>query len=227
VETLKYALVRQWGLILLAILSVVISLATKLPTWVLAPVSVIIILVNEVMNARRSHHQKTLQMVSRLEELAQDFQRRFIRTDSAYSILYLIRELGNAKSEKQERLKDWANGCMLGRNSLEDELRSLTENLNLIVRHGARQTKELTKRFEEFQDINNSYYQFVEAFHKRAKTGHIPSNLENNYNEFVTEYNAFVQSLRDTMNEARKVLHLSIGPKSIDFAKELRIARWG
>ena len=75
--------------------------------------------------------------------------------------------------------------------------------------------------------MNHSYFQLVEAFYKKASAVQIPKNLEDEYNKFATEYNDFVRSLRDTMGEARKVLHLSIDPKNIDFAKELRIARWG
>ncbi len=219
-ETLKHALIRHWGFILLAVLSVVISFITRLPTWVLAPVSIIIILANETMEVKRAHHQKRLEIALRIEELAQDFQRRFLSSGSAFSIFYLINELGNTKTEKHEILKEWASGCLLGRDFLEDGLRSLIESLNLIVGHGARQIRELTKRFEEFRRMNRSYHKLVEAFYKRAEAGDIPKNLENKYNEFV-------RSLRDTMDEARRALHLSIDPKRIDFAKELRIARWG
>jgi len=226
-KTLKYALIRQWGLILLAVLSIVTSLLVKLPTWWLAVVSIIIILVNETMEVRRSHHEKTLQIALRLKELAQDFEKRFVNTGSAYSIFYLINELGNAKSEKQETLKEWASGCILERDFLEGWLHSLFESLNLVVEQKARQEKELSERCEEFRRMNHSYHRLVEAFYKRAKAGHIPETLENKYNEFVTEYNAFVQSLRDTMDEARKMLHLSIDPKSIVFATELRAMRWG
>jgi len=226
-ETLKYILIRQWGLILLAALSVVIFSITKLPTWVLAPISIIIILVNEGMNVRRSHHQKTFQIALRLKELTQDFQTKFVRTGSAYSILHLINELGNAKSEKQEMWKEWARGCTLGLDFLEGWLYSFIERVNLIVEHRARQAKELSERCKEFRDMNHSYYRLVDVFWERAKAAHIRSNLENNYNEFVTEYNEFVRSLRDTMGEASKVLHLSIDPKRIDFAKELHLARYG
>ena len=226
-ETLKYVLIRQWGFILIALLSIVTSLIVKLPTWWLAIVSIIIIIVNEVMNAKRSHQQKTMQIALRLKELAEDFQGRFINTGSAYSILRLIAELGNTKTEKHEILKEWASGCLLGRDFLEDGLRSLIESLNVIVGHGRSEIKELTKRFEEFRDMNNSYYRLVEAFYSRAKTGNIPVNLENEYNKFVIEYNDLIRSLRDTMDETRKVLDMTIDPKQIDFAKELRIARWG
>ena len=157
-ETLKYILIRQWGLILLAALSVVIFSITKLPTWVLAPVSIIIILVNEVIEVRRSHHQKALQIALRFQELAQDFQKRFVSTGSAYSIFYLINELGNAKSDKQEMLKEWARGAILGQDLLGHWLDSIVEDLKLVVEHKARQKKEISERCKEFRRMNRSYY---------------------------------------------------------------------
>jgi hypothetical protein len=225
-ETLKYALVRQWGFILLAVLSVVIYFIAILPTWVLAPVSIIIILVNERMKVKRSHQQKGLQIALRFHELAQDFQKRFVRTGSAYSIFYLINELGNAKSDKQEMLKEWARGCSHGHDFLDDEIDLFIGSLNVVVENKARQQKELSERCKEFKRINHLYYKLVEVFYERAKSGNIPKYLENRYNEFVTEYNEFVRFFRDIMGEANDVLHLNIDPKSIDFAKESHLVRY-
>lgn len=227
-EILKHAIIRQWGFILLAVLSVVTSLVTKLPIWWLALVSIIIILVNEAMEVRRSHQQKRLEIAFRIKELAEDFRRRFVSLGSSLSIFHLINDLGSTRSEKQQLLREWADGCILGQDFLEHGLHNFSGSSNLVIQHRASNEQELSERCEEFQRMNHSYYKFVEEFYKRAEVANIPKNLEESYNNgFVVEYNEFVRIVRDTMSQARQMLHLSVEPKSIDFAKELRIARWG
>ena len=227
-KILKYALIRQWGFILITLLSIVAYFLVQLPTWWLAIVSIIIILVNETIEIRRSRHQKASQITSKLTKLAQDFQQRFVNTGSAYSIFYIIKELGNTNSEKQQIFKEWADGCVSELDFLTGWLHSFSEALNRVVEQKAKQEKELSERCNEFQSMNHSYYRLVETFYGKAKTGNIPEYIEKYYNDFVTEYNAFIQILRNTMDEARTMLHLNIpDPTSIGFAKELHIARWG
>ena len=231
-ETLKHAIIRQWGLILLAVLSIGISLITKLPTWVLAPVSVIVILANEAIEVKRSHRQKLLEIASKVKEQTQDFQQRFISSGSTFSIFYLIRELSNAKSEEQDILRAWESGCSLGQEFLENWLLHFMDNLNLVVQRGVNYEQELSRRCKEFWRMNRTYYRLVEEFYNRAEVGNLLKHLETHYNEFVAEYNEFVAEynefvriLRETMSESKDLLHLDIDSKSIDFAKELRLAR--
>lgn len=226
-ETLKHIISRRWGYILFALISGIMSLVIKQPTWWLAIVAIVIGIIEESREWKRTHQEKQLQTVSKLKELAQDFRERFVPNSSAYSIFRLIEQIDSTKPEEREILREWAQGCTLGRNFLIYWATYFIETLSLIIKHKPSRGKELSERFEEFRNMNHSYFQLVEAFYKKASAVQIPKNLEDEYNKFATEYNDFVRSLRDTMGEARKVLHLSIDPKSIDFAKELRIARWG
>ena len=162
--------------------------------------------------------------MSKLKELAQHFRERFVPNNSAHSIFRLIEQINGEKQEENAKLQEWAQGCTLGRNFLLYWGSYFIETLDFIIKHKPSQGKEVSERFLEFRNMNHSYFQFVEAFYKKASTTHITKTLEDSYNEFVTEYNDFVRRLRDTMSEAVKVFHVSIVPKDITFAKEIRLA---
>jgi len=216
-NTLKLALIRQWGYILIAILSILASIFTEWPTWWLAIISALIIIVRETIEIRTSHNQKLLLIALKLKKLTQNFQGRFVNTSSAYSIFYLIREMGN---------NEWTQTCFLVKDSLDDRLRSLYDQLD-SVKQKAKQENDLSKLYNEFNRINSSYYKLVEEFYNKTEKGNIPKHLEKYYNDFETEYNAFVQKFRNTIDEATKILNVNIDSLSIAFAKELHIARWG
>lgn len=212
---------------MLALLSVALSLITRLPTWILAPVSIAIIMANEVIEVKRSHKQKLNEIALRIKDRAQDFQQRFLSSGSALSIFYLINELGNTKSERQEILRAWADGCRLGQRFLEHWLHYFIENLALVVQRRKKYEQQLPEQCEEFWRMNRSYFEFVKEFYRRAESENIPKYLEDYYNGFVAEYNEFVRVFRDTVTEAKQLLRLGIVPQSIDFAKELHKARYG
>jgi hypothetical protein len=202
------------------------SFVIKQPTWWLAIVSIGILIVEENRERRRTHQEKQVQIASKLKELAQDFRGRFVPNSSAYSIFRLVDDMRGAKPEEKEYLA-WAQGCNLGRDFLTYWATYLIERLSFIIESKPSQRKELSERFEEFRCMNHSYFQLVRAFREKANVLQIPKNLEDEYNKFVTEYNEFVRNLRNTVAEASGVLHLSVDPKSIEFADELHPARWG
>ena len=139
----------------------------------------------------------------------------------------MIEEIGSKKPEESEILREWVQGCALGRDFLTYWVVYFIERLELIVKHKPSQGKEVSERFEEFRRMNHSYLQLVEAFYEKASTTQIPKNLEDNYNKFVKEYDAFIQTLRSLIDEASKVFKVSVDSKNIQFAKELRRSRYG
>jgi len=173
-ETLKHIISRRWGYILVALISGVMSLVIKQPTWWLAIVAIVIGIIEESREWKRTHQEKQLQTVSNLKELAQDFRERFVPNSSAYSIFRLIEQIDSTKPEEREILREWAQGCTLGRNFLLYWAGYFISKLSLIIEHKLSQGEELSERFEEFRNMNHSYFQFVEAFYNKASTAQIP-----------------------------------------------------
>ena len=73
--------------------------------------------------------------------------------------------------------------------------------------------------------VNSHYFEFVEQFYEVAAKVEIPQETIDQYNRFVTEYNAFAQDFRDNISELRRVARTEIEPPSVNFAKELSVVK--
>jgi len=227
-NTLRRIVSQQWGVLVVAALSIGLFSIPTLPSWAvwsIAIVAMAVIVANGVIEMRRVHKSRLRGIGESLKELLGEFQHRFVYSGSAYSIYYLIAELSNQQSDKQRELHAWANGCNRSRDFLERLLQNLSESVDSTFQSAS--ARELSKCCENFFRTIRDYEKLVGDFYKYAKANDISNHLERAYNDFVAEYNDFVRGLRDLITEANRELNLGFDSKRIEFAKEIRKARYG
>lgn len=220
-RVIKYVVYHQWGLILIALLSVINYFIPKLPTYWIAIISIFIILINQAIELRRTQYQTTIKHASRLKNLVYNFQNRFINTGSAYSIFYLIRELGKSNTDRKAEFEEWARGCLLGMDFLEKWIQSLNERLYDMIEKRTKQDKSLSERYDEYVRMNRLYYRLVEEFYNRINSREMPEYILSYYNDFVLEYNAYIYDLRNAIGEMRGIRNLNFDVADIRLAKNI------
>jgi hypothetical protein len=225
--TIKHIIRRRWGYILVALISGIGSFIIEQPTWWLAIVVMTIGVIEEYVDWRRTRQEKRLNAILKLKEMVQDFN-RFVDTGYTYSIFYIIREFGNAQSDKTDVIKEWAEAHNTALDFLLGWLSSTNKRLSLITQLKTNNEIEFSNVYKDFQRINHYYFKIVDDFYRKSKRGNISENIEKNYNKFVDEYNSFVRNFRNLIGDTKKVINLETNdPNSIDFAEKLNIARWG
>ncbi len=222
---LKHLIARQWGVLLVAAVSILL-VTWQLPraaVVLVALAAVIVLILNWALELRRSRRDSTIEMARKLEVVVDDFLGRFVPSGSAYSIFYLIAELSAANTEK----KAWCQGCSHSRRLLERLIRDTREELARFAQGRAADRDELHKVFDKFLEIVASYFRLASEFSQTAQTGNLPAHIEGAYNGFVAEYNDFTRGLRDLVTEAKSPVRLGANAKDIGFLKEIHLTRYG
>ncbi len=216
---LKTIINRGWCLILITAVAVVSSIY-EWPIEVVAPVLGVILVIGLVV-AIIGAREKQLELSSqRLRQLAGYFNRRFMG-NSSLSIFAIIDSLFNIDNPK---LWDWARACDISQRIFNTWCSSFISRVESDIR---------TRRFDiylrtylnELWLVNSHYFEFVEQFYEVAAKVEIPQETIDQYNRFVTEYNAFAQDFRDNISELRRVARTEIEPPSVNFAKELSVVK--
>ena len=208
---------KGWSPILITALAILAAIH-KLPIALVAPIAGVILvagLVALVMGAR----EKELEYASfRLKQLAGFFNRRFMGS-SALSIFAIIDGLYNVQDS---RLWVWVQACDISQRLFNTWCNSFVSRVESDIR-----TKNfrvyLRTYLNELWLINSHYYELIEQFDEVAQKVEIPAATKEQYNRFVTEYNAFAQDFRDNIGDLKKIAHTEIEPPSVKFAKELSV----
>ena len=219
--TMKIVITRGWSLILVTVISIA-ALQMNWHIWAVAPTLVVILAAGLIVDFRRSKQQQLVTMADRLRDLIKHFCLTFIERGDT-SVFNLIR---NIPSSGSPELQGWQRGCDLSKRVLNQWLSRFVKRVDADVRI-RKEENWLSDSVVEFCDINDLYYDFVEEFYRKASKEAVTKSDEESYNKLVTEYNAFVQNLRNYIAEFKKVAKIGIEPQSAKFAKELRTARWG
>ncbi len=216
---LKTIINRGWCPILITAVAVV-SCIYEWPIEVVAPVLGVILVIGLVA-AMIGAREKQLELSSqRLRQLAGYFNRRFMG-NSSLSIFAIIDSLFNIDNPK---LWDWARACDISQRIFNTWCSSFISRVESDIR---------TRRFDvylrtylnELWLVNSHYFEFIEQFYEVAAKVEIPQETIDQYNRFVTEYNAFAQDFRDNISELRRVARTEIEPPSVKFAKELSVVK--
>ncbi len=204
-----------WSPILITALAVV-GYIYEWPIEILAPILVIILVIGLVMAAIGAREKELEKLSQKLRQLAGYFNRRFMG-NSSLSIFAIIQSLFNVDNPK---LWDWARACDMSQRVFNTWSSSFVSRVESDVR---------TRRFDihlrtylnELWLINSHYHEFVEQFYEVAENIELPQETIDQYNRFVVEYNVFVQNLRDSISELKKIARTEIEPPSVKMAREL------
>ncbi|MFH1003208.1 MAG: hypothetical protein V1780_03600 [Chloroflexota bacterium] len=190
------------------------------PIFVLAPALITVMLTGLVVAAVNAR-EKELEMASlKLRQLAGYFNRRFAG-NSSLSIFSVIDGLFAVDNP---RLWDWARACDMSQRVFNTWCSGFIVRLESDIR---------TRRFDiylhtylnEMWLVNSHYYEFIEQFYEIADKYDLPRESLDLYNRFATEYNTFVQDLRDNISELKKMAKTEIEPPSVKFARELPLVK--
>jgi len=216
---LKTIINRGWCLILITAVAVVSSIY-EWPIEVVAPVLGVILVIGLVV-AIIGAREKQLELSSqRLRQLAGYFNRRFMG-NSSLSIFAIIDSLFNIDNPK---LWDWARACDISQRIFNTWCSSFISRVESDIRM-RRFDIYLRTYLNELWLVNSHYFEFIEQFYEVAAKVEIPQETIDQYNRFVTEYNAFAQDFRDNISELRRVARTEIEPPSVKFAKELSVVK--
>ena len=208
-----------WSPILITALAIV-GYIGKWPIEALAPVLVIILVIGLVVGATGTKEKQFERLSLRLKELAGHFNRRFTG-DSSLSIFVVIRTLLTSDNAK---VWAWARECEVAQRIFNTWCSSFVSRLESDIR-SRRFGAYLRTSLNELWLVNSHYYEFVEQFCEVAEKVEIPRETIDLYNRFALEYNAFVQDFRDNISELRGFARTEIEPPSVNFAKELPVAK--
>jgi hypothetical protein len=212
---LKTIISRGWYPTLITALAVV-SIIYELSTNIVVPVLVVLLcigLIALIVNARNS---KLEAQSVKLTQLAAQFNRRFMG-NSSLSIFPII---DGVFSIENPQVWEWARACETSKRIFDTWSDSFTSRVENDLR-SRRYTVFLHTHLDELWAINNHYYEFIEQFGEIAEKFTLPSDLLAQYNKFAMEYNAFVQSFRDTLTELKNIARIQIEAPSIKLAREL------
>ena len=204
-----------WSPILITALAVV-GYIYEWPIVALGPALVVILIVGLVVAATDARERELERSSLRLKELAGYFCRRFAG-GSSLSIFAIIDSLFSVENPK---LWDWARACDMSQRVLNSWCDSFLNRVQSDIRT-RRFTVYLRTYLNELWSINNHYHEFVEQFYEVAEKVEIPRETIDQYNRFVTEYNAFTQQFRERIVELRKVARTEVEAPSIKLAREL------
>jgi hypothetical protein len=215
----KSIISRGWYPALITAIAVV-SLIYELSINIMIPVLVVILcigLIIAVINARKS--QLELQSV-RLSQLTSYFNRRFMGNSS----LSVFAVIDNLFSVENPQVWEWARGCEMAHRVFDSWTEHFADRVETDLRN-RRYTDFLHNHLNELWAINNHYYDFTEQFCEIADKFNVPKNVIEQYNRFVTEYNAFVENFRNTIMELKNIARTQIEAPSVKLARELPVQR--
>ena len=183
---------------------------------IMIPVLVVVLcigLIVTVINARKN--QLELQSV-RLTQLATYFNRRFMGNSS----LSIFAVIDNLFSIENPQVWEWARGCEMTQRIFDSWSDHFATRVETDLRN-RRYTQFLHTHINELWAINNHYYDFTEQFCEIVSKFEVPRDVIEQYNRFVTEYNAFVENFRNTIMELKTIARTQIEAPSVKLAREL------
>jgi hypothetical protein len=194
----------------------VVGYALEWPIEIVVPVMVIILGVGLVVSVIRARDKGLEISATRLRQLAEYFNRRFMG-NSSLSIFAIIAGLLDIEDSK---LWEWARACDMSQrifntwsdnfiSRMESDFRARKFSIYLYI------------YLNELWSITSHYYEFIEQFLEVADKVELPRETSDQYSRFVMEYNTFVQDFRDSISELRKVTRTGIEPASVRLAREL------
>jgi len=216
---LKTMLNRGWYPALITAIAVV-GLVYKWPIELVAPALVVILCIGLIIAAIRAKKNELELQSMRLTQLAAYFNRRFMG-NSSLSIFAIIDSLFSIDNPK---VWDWARACGMSQRIFDTWANNFTTRVESDLR-SRRYTVFLHTHLNELWSINSHYHEFTEQFYEVAEKFEVPREIVDQYNRFSVEYNAFIQSFRDTITELRNVARTQIEAPSVKFARELPVAR--
>ena len=212
---LKTVVMWGWCPVLIAEVAVV----SVMYEWSVQSVALVlgIILIIGLVVAVLGARERELESFSfRLKQLVGYFNRRFAG-NSSLSIFVIIDGLFSIDNPK---LWEWARACDMSQRIFNTWCDSFMVRMEGDIR--ARKFGiNLRAYLNELWLMNNHYYEFVEQFYEVAAKVDIPQETADQYNRFVTEYNAFANDFRDNISELRKIIKAGIEPPSVKLAREL------
>ncbi len=212
---LKNIVSQGWYPLLITVLASV-GYLYEWPVEALIPILVIILVIGLATTVISAREKEMERASLKIRELAGYFNRRFTG-DSSLSIFAIIASLFKVDDPK---LWQWARACDMAQRIFNTWCDSFTSRLESDARTG-RLPSHLRLYLNELWLISSHYYEFVEQFYEVAEKIELPPETSEQYNKFVTEYNAFAQDFRDSISKLRKVAKTQIEPPSIQFAREL------
>lgn len=213
--TLRAIIKWGWSPILLTALAVVGHLY-QWPIELLAPVLGIVLVIGLVAAVIVAKENKLELASQRLRQLTGYFTRRFTG-NSSLSIFAIIGSLFNVENRE---VWEWARACDMSQRVFNRWCDSFISRVESDIR-----TRSFSLYLRTFLNelwlINNHYYEFVEQFYEIAGRIKVPPETADQYNKFVVEYNAFVQSFQDSIAELKRTAKTEIEPPGVKLAKEL------
>ena len=209
----------SWPAILITVLAVV-GYIYEWPIEALAPALVVILVAGMVAAATGAKEKELERSSLRLRELAGYFARRFAG-NSSLSIFAIIDGL---YSVDNPQLWDWARACDMSQRIFNSWCDGFISRVQSDTRT-RRFTIYLRTYLNELWLLTSHYHEFVEQFHEVAGKLEVPLETVDQYNRFATEYNAFVQHLREQIVALKKIARTEIEPPSVKMAQELPVTR--
>ncbi len=214
-HALKAAVNRGWYPALITALAVA-GYIYGWPVEVITPTLIIILAIGLVVTVIRAREKQLELSAVKLKQLAEYFNRRFMG-DSSLSIFVVIDSLF---SLEHPQLWEWARSCDMARRIFNGWCGSFINRAESDI--GLRRFAEyLYNYLNELWLITSRYYEFIEQFYEVAEKVEIPADILGQYNKFVMEYNAFVQSFRENITELKGVARTGIEPPSVKLAREI------
>jgi len=217
--TLRTIIKWGWSPILLTALAVVGHIY-EWPIEILAPVLGAVLVIGLVVAVIVAKEKRLELAAQRLRQLTGYFTRRFT-SNSSLSIFVIIDSLFNVENRE---LWEWARACDMSQRVFNTWCDSFVSRVESDI--GARSSSLYIRTYlNELWLVNSHYYEFVEQFYEIAGRKKISPEITDQYNKFVVEYNAFVQSFQDSIAELKKTAKTEIEPPSVKLAKELPEAK--
>jgi len=215
---LKILVSRGWYPAVITAIAVV-GLIYQWPMEIVTPVLIVILAIGLVVTAIRIRRNELELQCMKLTQLAAYFNRRFMG-NSSLSIFAIIDSLFSIDNPK---VWDWARACGMSQRIFDTWSNNFTTRVESDLR-SRRYTVFLHTHLNELWSINSHYYEFTEQLHEIVDKFEVPKEIIDQYNRFAVEYNAFVQSFRDTITELRNVARTQIEAPSVKFARELPVS---
>jgi hypothetical protein len=154
---------------------------------------------------------------TRVYEISGYFTRRF----TGNSNISIFATIDGLFAMENSAIWEWARGCAMCQRIIDTWANSFNNRVESDFR-SRRYTLFLHTHLNELWSLNNHYYEFIEQFVEIARKYQVPGNVITEYNKFCEEYNAFVQTFRETVTELRVVARVQIEAPGIKLAPELK-----
>ena len=183
------------------------------------PVLIVMLCIGIVVVAISARQAQVERQSLKLSQLASHFSRRFMG-NSTLSIFAIIDSLFGLENEQ---VWEWARGAEMTRRVFDSWAENFAARVEADLRN-RRFMSFLQTHINELWAINNHYYEFVEQFSEIAQRFEVPKETVERYRKFTEEYNLFVESFRDAINELKTIARTQLEAPSVKTARDLAAA---